>query len=135
MDWKAILKNVKEDERLRELGYPVEEKPPREEPEEEEPKGYPHSRYHLLARRLFNETKIAPTRNHFLMNHESLPRLGDNYGNGLLIHKTEMVRLFNRVQLQEPEPDKGIYQIQYLLILNYLEMELLEIIYINHLKQ
>ena len=104
MEWFELLK-ISEEERLKELGYPVEERPPREEPEEKKPKGYPHSRYHLLARSLFNETKIAPTRDHFLMNHRSLPNLGDNYGPGLLIHKTEMVRLFNRVQLQEPEPD------------------------------
>ena len=39
------------------------------------------------------------------MRHRSLPNLGNDYGNGLLIHKTEMVKLFTRVQLQEPEPD------------------------------
>ena len=107
MDWKAILKDVKEDERLRELGYPVEEKPPREEPEEEEPTTYPYSRYHLLANNLFKKTRIAPSRNHYLIEHGDLPNLGDNWGNGVSIHKNEMTKLFNRTTLQQPEPDQN----------------------------
>tara|TARA_R110002020_G_scaffold120910_6_gene275284 strand:+ start:702 stop:2042 length:1341 start_codon:yes stop_codon:yes gene_type:complete len=108
MDWKAILKDVKEDERLRELGYPVEEKPPQEKREKEEkPKTYPHSKWHLLARNLFNDTEIAPDKNYFLIKHNDLPHLGQNYGNGVLIHKTEMNRLFNRILLQKLEPDNN----------------------------
>jgi hypothetical protein len=114
MNWFELLKlrgpetggSPEERQRLLDLGYPIHDWVMEEdEEEEEEQPRHDYTKYHLLARSLANTTVVAPTRNHYLIRHRSLPNLGENYGNSLLIHKTDMTEIFRRTQLQQPEPD------------------------------
>ena len=104
MNWKSILKDEKEDARLRELGYDVPERARRER-KEPSPIDTKHGRYALVGRSLANNTIVAPTPNHYLVKHPDLGYLGKNFGNGILIHKNDMAELFNKAILRDVEPN------------------------------